>query len=91
MKLLAKISAIASIIGALVFGVVFVTNYRYLLSHQPVPEPGKPFPPDVTSFPPSWAFVPALTFGVIAFVVAFFVTGMLFVRIQRNENHRRRP
>lgn len=78
MKPLAKAAATAIIVGALVFGVVFLIGYSDLLAHQPPHELGKPWPPDVTSFPPSAAWVSALPFGVGALVVAFFVAGILF-------------
>jgi hypothetical protein len=78
MKPLTKAASIASIVGFLFFAVVFLMGYLHLLSHQPPHEPGKPWPPEVTSFPPTSAWVLALPCGVGVFVVVFFVTLILF-------------
>jgi hypothetical protein len=73
MKILAKPVSVASIAGLLSFAVVFLIQYLYLLSHQPPHEPGKPFPPEVVSVPPTFAWVLALPCGVGTWFVVFFV------------------
>jgi hypothetical protein len=74
MKPLPKAAVSASIVGALVFGVVFIIGYFQLLAHQPPKAPGQPWPERITSFPPSAAWVTALPCGVVAFIVVFLLT-----------------
>jgi hypothetical protein len=78
MKPLTKAAATASIIAGLVYAVLALVGYLHLLAHQPPHEPGKPFPPDVTSFPPSFAWFSALPCGAGVFVVAFFMAFTVF-------------
>jgi hypothetical protein len=78
MKPFPKAAVTASFAGVLVFGVVFLVEYLRLLAHQPPNEPGQPWPADVTSFPPSAAWVAALPCGVITFVVVFVVALIVY-------------
>jgi hypothetical protein len=78
MKPFPKAAVTGSVAGVLVFGVVFLVGYLRLLAHQPPHEPGQPWPADVTSFPPSAAWVLALPCGAIAFVVVFVVALIVY-------------
>jgi len=83
MKPFPKAAITASVAGGLVFAVVFVVGYLRLLAHQPPHEPGQLWPADVTSFPPSAAWVSALPCGVIAFLIVFVVALIVYDLRQR--------
>jgi ABC-type Fe3+ transport system permease subunit len=72
-KPLPKAACIAGSAAILVFATVFLIGYVRLLAHQPPHEAGLPSPPDVTSNPPSAAWVMALPCSLVAFFGVFFV------------------
>ncbi|HTH48250.1 MAG TPA: hypothetical protein VMB21_12125 [Candidatus Limnocylindria bacterium] len=78
MRPVPKAAVSASLVGILVFSVVFLVGYFRLLPHQPPHEPGLPWPEDFTSFPPSAAWFTALPCGVLAIPIAFIVALAFF-------------
>ncbi len=61
-----------------VFAVKYAIDYRYLLSKQPK---NGMLPDDFTSFPPGSAWVVALIWGIVVFIIVFALL-KIFERIR---------
>jgi len=68
MRPLTKIAFAAAVAGIVVYAAAFLICYIQLRAHQPSHELGAPMATDVTSFPPSTAWLVALPCGLFAFV-----------------------
>jgi hypothetical protein len=67
-------AVLASVLfAAATFGIVSMHEYSRLAAHQPPHRPGIPIPAEVTSFPPSTAWLFALGWAAVIFVVVFGV------------------
>jgi hypothetical protein len=61
-------------VATIAFIVVFIINYRSLLSDQPRSDA---LPPNFTSYPPSAAWLIALPWAIGIFIVAFVIIWFL--------------
>jgi hypothetical protein len=85
-----KAAVLAGISGILSCFISFRINYVYLLDHQPPNAPGAQWPENVTSFPPSAAWLPAITWGVFTFVGVFFAS-VAVLRFRSRQPRRTKP
>jgi uncharacterized membrane protein (DUF485 family) len=73
MKILPKSLTIALSVAVGVYVVAGTYGYISLAAHQPPHKVGVPMPPDVTSFPPSAAWIFSISWFLAAFVLTFII------------------